>query len=119
MSTSIGLEQDINDSNEHAKLGKQFLAEDEDNFNFGAIAETLDNILLKANAPKQIDLLSLDVEGAEIEVLKGINHKQYRFNYMCIESRNLKKISDYLSNNNYQFIEQFSPNDYFFKDKGV
>jgi hypothetical protein len=36
-------------------------------------------ILLKANTPKQIDLLSLDVDGAEIEVMKEINLKEYIF----------------------------------------
>jgi hypothetical protein len=117
MSTSLGLETDISNSKNHALLGKQFLEEDEDNFNFGAIANQLNNILSKANAPKQIDFLSLDVEGAEIEVLKGINHNEYRFKFICIESRDIQKINNYLTINNYLLIEQFSPIDYLFKDK--
>jgi FkbM family methyltransferase len=117
MSTSLGLETDINNSENHALIGKQFLEEDEDNFNFGAIANQLNNILSKANAPKQIDFLSLDVEGAEIEVLKGINHNEYRFKFICIESRDIQKINNYLTINNYLLIKQFSPIDYLFKDK--
>ena len=117
MSTSLGLETDINDAENYASTGKQFLEEGEDNFSFGAIANQLNNILLKANAPKQIDFLSLDVEGAEIEVLKGINHNDYRFKFICIESRNIEKITNYLSRNNYLLIEQLSPIDYLFKDK--
>ena len=117
MSTSLGLETDISNSKNHALLGKQFLEEDEDNFNFGAIANQLNNILSKANAPKQIDFLSLDIEGAEIEVLKGINHNEYRFKFICIESRDIQKINNYLTINNYLLIEQFSPIDYLFKDK--
>ena len=77
----------------------------------------LNNILLKANAPKQIDFLSLDVEGAELEVPKGINHNEYRFKLICIESRSIEKITDYLSINNYYMIEKLSPLDYLFKDK--
>lgn len=117
MSASIGLETDINDTENHASTGKQFSKEGKDNFSFGAIADQLNNILLKANAPKQIDFLSLDVEGAELEVLKGINHNYYRFKFICIESKNIAKITDYLSINNYFMIEKLSPCDYLFKDK--
>ena len=117
MSTSLGLETDISNSENHALIGKQFLEKDEDNFNFGAIAKQLNNILSKVNAPKKIDFLSLDVEGSEIEVLKGINHNEYRFKFICIESRDIKKINNYLTINNYLLIEQLSPIDYLFKDK--
>jgi FkbM family methyltransferase len=117
MSASNRVETDINDLDKHTKSGKKFLEEGEGNFNFGAIAEPLNNILLKAIAPKKIDLLSLDVEGAEIEVLKGINHKEYRFKYICIESRDIKKIINYLAKNNYSYVKQLAPLDYLFKDK--
>ena len=117
MSTSLGLETDLSNAENHTLSGKQFLKDHEDNFKFGAVANQLNNILLKANAPKQIDFLSLDVEGAEIEVLKGINHNEYRFKFICIESRNRQKITNYLSIKNYLFIEQLSPHDYLFKDK--
>jgi FkbM family methyltransferase len=117
MSISLGLESDISNAENYTKEGKQTLKKDEANFNFGAVANQLNNILLKANAPKQIDFLSLDVEGAEIEVLKGIDHNEYRFKFICIESRNIAKITDYLSINNYLMIEKLSPLDYLFKDK--
>ena len=117
MSTSLGLETDIDNVEDHTLIGKQFLKENEMCFNFGAVANTLNNILLKANAPKQIDFLSLDVEGAEIEVLKGVNHNEYRFKFICIESRSIEKITNYLSINNYLMIEKLSPLDYLFKDK--
>jgi len=119
MSVALKLENDINNLYEHAKLGKQFLSDSENNFSFGAIAKPLNNILMEANAPKQIDLLSLDVEGAEIEVLKGINHKEYRFKYICTESRKIEKITNYLSLNNYSYIKQLSEHDYLFQDKGI
>ena len=117
MSTSLGLETDIDKPENHALIGKQFLEEDESNFNFGAVANQLNNILFKANAPKQIDFLSLDVEGAELEVLKGINHNEYRFKFICIENRNIAKITNYLSINNYFMIEKLSHHDYLFKNK--
>ena len=63
-----------------------------------------------------MDFLSLDVEGAEVEVLKGLNHKQFRFKYLCIESRNLNKLTKYLSENDYVFVEKLSIHDYLFRD---
>ena len=117
MSQSLGLESDINNPKKHALMGKQFLKPMEKNFKFAAIADQLNNILKKANAPKQIDFMSLDVEGAEIEVLKGVNHNEYRFKFICIESRSIEKITNYLSTKNYLMIEKLSHLDYLFKDK--
>ena len=103
--------------NENNIVTEVIVGKDESNFNFGAVANQLNNILFKANAPKQIDFLSLDVEGAELEVLKGINHNEYRFKFICIENRNIAKITDYLSINNYFMIEKLSDHDYLFKNK--
>jgi hypothetical protein len=113
------LESDVIDPHAHANSGKQFLEGSERIFTFGAIAKTLNEILLESQAPKIIDFLSLDVEGAEIEVLKGIDHSQFRFKYMCIECRNLEKLKGYLHNLNYEMVEQLSDWDYLFRDAGL
>jgi FkbM family methyltransferase len=117
MTTSVKLENDIKNPNNHAKKGEKFLKEKEHIFSFGSISKTLNEILLKAKAPKKIDFLSLDVEGAEIEVLKGVNHKRYRFKLICVESRSFNKLNNYLIKNNYLFHEKLSTHDYLFKDK--
>ena len=114
MSAPVGLESDIPDAHEHVHTGKQFLKTSEDNFIFGALARPLNSILIEANAPRLIDLLSLDVEGAELEVLKGIDHHQFKFKYMCIESRSKEKLDTFLSSRGYQFIEQLSSYDYLY-----
>jgi FkbM family methyltransferase len=88
-------------------------------FVFGAQAITLNKILLKSNAPKNIDLLSLDVEGAEMEVLKGINHNIFRFKFICVEARNIKKLKKYLNSFNYELKEKLSSGDYLFSDKST
>ncbi len=118
-STAVGVETDVDNLEDFHKKQKKFLEEQnaEVNFRFGSIAESLNNILTKANAPKHIDFLSLDVEGAEIEVLKGINHKEYRFKLICIESRDIKKTTNYLEMNDYILIEKLEGLDYLFKDK--
>jgi FkbM family methyltransferase len=114
MSVSLNLETDIADPVAHAELGRQFLRPDETVFAFGAVARTLNSILLEANAPKLIDFLSLDVEGAEIEVLKGVDHETFRFRYLLIECRDVGRLSDYLKSVRYRLVDKFNEHDYLF-----
>ena len=114
MSVPVGLETDISDPSEHAREGRQFLQHFEENVSFGAVAKTLNQILIDAEAPKIMDFLSLDVEGAEIEVLKGIDHDRFKFKYMCIENRNFDKLEQYMACYDYVFVENLSHWDYLF-----
>ena len=114
MSTSHGLASDIPDPVAHARSGSRFLAPTEPVFDFGAIARPLNELLLEANAPKSIDFLSLDVEGAEIEVLKGVDHDMFRFKYILVECRSFDDMQAYLASKGYRFVESFSPQDYLF-----
>ena len=75
---------------------------------------TLNKILDLSDAPKIIDFLSLDVEGAEFAVLNGIDFNKYKFKYMMIECRNFKKINNFLKEKNYHFIEKLTHHDYLF-----
>jgi FkbM family methyltransferase len=49
------------------------------------VTATLDEILEKAKAPKWIDYMNIDVEGAEYEVLRGFSLDQYRVGSFTIE----------------------------------
>lgn len=117
MSVPVGLESDVGDPMAHALEGRRFLNKFEENVSFGAVARTLNSILLDANAPKLIDFLSLDVEGAELEVLRGINHEEFRFRYLCIENRSFEVLNSYMSNLDYRFIEKLSTHDYLFEGR--
>lgn len=115
MTTPIGLDSDIHDPRAHALAGKNYLGtKTERTYSFGARPATLTQILIESEAPSIIDFLSLDVEGAELEVLKGINHTKYRFRLMCIETRNIQRMTEYLNQQGYQYLEQVSPDDYLF-----
>lgn len=114
MSTSVSLESDIQDPRAHAETGNRFLDKGESVFEFGAVARTLQSLLLEAGAPKRIDFLSLDVEGAELDVLKGVDHAIYRFKYILVECRDFPRLSAYLTQNGYRFVEQLSGQDYLF-----
>lgn len=114
MSTPVSLESDIQDPHAHARLGDRFLGNGETVFEFGAVAQTLNSLLLDARAPRLIDFLSLDVEGAELEVLKGIDHKTFRFRYILVECRDFTRLNSYLSSHEYYFVEKLSSQDYLF-----
>lgn len=115
MSTPIGLESDIGDPMEQAEKGLTWLPPGEVTFTYGAKAETLNALLIQAGAPRVVDFLSLDVEGSEIEVLKGVDHAFHRFKYILVECRNFPKLRDYLLSHGYIYIEALSAHDYLFR----
>jgi len=65
---------------------------------------TLEYILLKFNAPKVIDYLSLDVEGAEERVLKNFPFDKYIFLTMTIE-RPSPELNALLFKHGYIFVK--------------
>ncbi len=113
MTTPLEGDSQLSDPGAHAENGRKFLS-GEEVFRFRAKASTLTDILNSAQAPSQIDLLSLDVEGGELEVLKGIDHKKYRFSVICVEARNFEIIRNYLESVGYRYKEQLSNHDYVF-----
>ena len=76
---------------------------------------TLESILDK-NPPPVIDFFSLDVEGAELEVLKGLNLKRYRPKFILVEVRNFNQVTSFLQDNGYEYIEPLSHHDYLYMD---
>lgn len=118
-SAPLGLESDVADPLRHAEQSRPFLKPTENVFTFGAIARPLNDVLIEAAAPARMDLLSLDVEGAEIAVLKGIDHARFRFKYLCIESRSAELLTEYLAGVGYRFVAQLTHIDYLFADARV
>jgi FkbM family methyltransferase len=47
--------------------------------------ETLDTILATASAPQNIDFMSIDTEGSEMEVLKGLSLDRWKVDFFAIE----------------------------------
>jgi FkbM family methyltransferase len=113
---TIALEgrNDISDSLKHAKSG-ELHSEREKIYTFQAQARTLQSILDECKSPNLIDLLSLDVEGAELEVLGGIDFKKTNFRYIIIETRSIDEIRLFLEPKKYEEIAKLSHHDYLFK----
>ena len=49
------------------------------------VTATLDEILMQAHAPRYIDYMNFDVEGAEYDVLQGLSFDKYEFGSMTVE----------------------------------
>ena len=119
MTVSIVPHSDLKDPLSHLKEGERHMNRDEVSFSYGTLAKTLNELLLDADAPEVIDLLSLDVEGAELEVLLGVDHARFRFKYICIETRSFEKMRAFLEGHDYLMVEQMSYHDYLFKHKAL
>lgn len=114
MTISEDLNLDIGDADAFIKSGNKHLLPGEGEFEFGAKAETLNALLEKANAPSLIDFLSLDVEGAELAVLQGVDFTRYTFKYMLIECRDIERLNNFLSPLGYLLKSKVTHHDYLF-----
>ncbi len=81
-----------------------------ESYEFAARARTITAILDEAQAPAEIDLLSLDVEGAELSVLQGLDTQKYSFRCMLIETADIAAVEAALPG--YHVIDTFSAHDY-------
>ena len=98
--------------NEHVKKGlkiQKIKKTYEVNVNVLTLTYIFDTYL----AGKNIDFLSLDVEGYECNVLNGLDLKKYSPTYILIESQNLNNVKNILGFK-YKLLDQFSYHDYFF-----
>lgn len=116
MTITLGIENDLVSIEKHIEDSEEYLKKGNVH-RFVANARTMQNILNEAKSLKNIDLLSLDVEGSELSVLRGINHSEYRFKYILIECRDIDKMQKYLHGVGYVLVEKMSIHDYLFKDE--
>jgi hypothetical protein len=75
---------------------------------------TLDEILCEARAPIGFELLSIDVEGHELEVLSGLDLARWRPRLVLLEDHvgNLKK-HRFLRSAGYRLIRRFENNGWY------
>ena len=71
--------------------------------------------IIEENKINKIDFFSLDVEGYELNVLKGINLNKIRPKYILIECTHQKEIFEYMSSNGYTCIDKFVVHDFLFE----
>ncbi|HYB93548.1 MAG TPA: FkbM family methyltransferase [Vicinamibacterales bacterium] len=78
---------------------------------------TLAEVLEKTDAPSYIHFLSLDIEGAELDALKGIPFDRYRFGSMAIEHNDEEPkrtdILDFLAARGYRRCHSYKQDDFY------
>jgi len=107
------LKSEIDDNN-HIKKGIECQKLHEE-YTVKVKTNTLTNIL-NQNKITKIDFLSLDVEGYELEVLKGFDLEKFKPTYICVEARFYEEVNSYLKSK-YKMIEQLTKHDYLYKIK--
>ncbi len=105
------------DREAHLATARQFLSTDSRlaGHRFIAPAITVSK-LLDDNDVTRIDFFSLDVEGFELEVLKGIDFARHRPRYFLIEVRDSSVVSAYLAERGYRHAAQWSHHDHLYED---
>ena len=75
---------------------------------------TLDSMLAEANAPSPIDLLSIDVEGHELEVLRGFDFARWRPRLIMLEDHVSSLAKHwYLVSSGYRLIRRVGNNGWY------
>jgi FkbM family methyltransferase len=84
--------------------------------------KTLTTIMDENNAPTFIEYLSIDTEGSELEVLRGIDWSRYSFGYISIEHNFMEErranMRQFLKEKGYAFLrENVVDDDYIMETK--
>ena len=81
---------------------------------------TLDSVLDEAHAPAHFDFLSIDVEGHEIEVLRGFDIARWQPRLILLEDHvaDLSK-HNYLRNAGYRIVRRFENNGWYVPDNST
>lgn len=102
----------------HVAIGHRFLTEDQKVFSghrFTVPALTASAVLDKAGQ-SHVDFFSIDVEGYEREVLKGIDFSRHRPRYFLVEARDKSGIDHFMALKNYRYLDQWSEQDFLYGD---
>lgn len=76
-------------------------------------ATTLSRLLDDLHITRHIDFFSLDVEGFEVDVLRGLDLERHRPNFILVETRDLDSVTAILTPS-YKMVEQMTHHDYLF-----
>jgi FkbM family methyltransferase len=95
--------------------GEHFKEEQVPARSFNAIADKLNSIVGVAIPNNNIDLFVLDVEGYELNALKGIDLNRFNVHYFLVEElQETDDIQNYLAQYGYKRIEKLSENDWLY-----
>lgn len=82
-------------------------------------ARTLESVLTEISNLPDIDFFSLDVEGYELQVLKGLNLDRYKPRYILVEAKFFEEVNEFLLSYDYQIIGQLTHHDFLYESKRI
>lgn len=106
----------LDDSEDHIDRAREHMP-GEVPVTFGAVARTLSEIIDESGYTGNIDLLSLDVEGSELNALRGLDFERHRPEYILVEVRGDGEVEAYLKNRGYEHVDDLSHHDVLFRDR--
>jgi FkbM family methyltransferase len=115
MSLVSGARKSAEADREHIERGIQAQSRLEQSYEIEVPARTLSSVLDETEF-KDIDLLSLDVEGYELQVLKGLDFERYAPKYMLIEATFRAEIEEYIGDR-YEVVDMLSHHDVLYRKK--
>ena len=78
--------------------------------------QTLNELLKSNNTPRDIDFISIDTEGTELDVLKGLDLDYWKVHLLVVENNfNDPEISEYLSHYGFVKDSRWKINDFYTK----
>ncbi|HET8673454.1 MAG TPA: FkbM family methyltransferase, partial [Thermoleophilaceae bacterium] len=101
---------------EHAESGMQFGWDE--SYMVDVPARTLSSVLDEAGAPREIDFLSLDVEGYEASVLRGLDFDSHSPALVLVEMHDPAAVREGIEaalGERYEHVEQLSPLDFLYR----
>jgi len=102
-----------NYSNDHwNRLLRESIEHNSDFETLSVECRTLSSIL-EENNMNDIDYLSIDTEGSEEKILKGIDFKKYNIKIIGIENNDNSNIRDILLNNGYMYIDKICSDEFY------
>jgi Methyltransferase FkbM domain len=108
MSTVVGAHG--SDEDERAYVAPAFLLGLERERSVEVPARTLSSVLDEAGAP-EIDLMSLDVEGYESQVLRGLDLDRHGPRFLLVELNDRREAIEAILGDRYVAVEALTPGD--------
>lgn len=115
MSLVCGARGTDDEDEAHITAGRQFLAPGKAPYTITAPARTLSSVL-DTHRIRRVDLLSLDVEGYENEVLRGVDFDRHAPLYILVEVNDLVDVQQALGQR-YEIIAELSHHDLLYRLK--
>jgi FkbM family methyltransferase len=115
--TTGGIVSD-NTDNDHTVVNEKLSVNENNHKIITVKTKTLQQILKENNAPKIMEFLVLDVEGAETRIMRKFPFNEYRFLTMVIE-KPTSELENYFIQNGYRIVKKDPERDTFYIHESV